>query len=392
MNVPGCYCQLTFPLDGSMKDSTMTTVHSQQSGELLAPLDVRRNALKMLRSQGYRALDDVKIMLGLGETVSYMTNKQVAPQLGITEGQLKYMLFRDERRREAKKRCIAAKEAKKIDCTSYISNKLKFTISLPKNWQVITDTLKLYNSEQEVLEIIGYAESAEETYQQLLLSERAKSIAFHAFEKVYNRNKQQAYRLFFGNLLGMPLDEEIVGLARREFSATEAYRRLMEDPQTFLVEFQDFKYNYEESLQKKRTSAENDMRLQRMMIGLFQGFPPDNENEDEVNVEVTKLRLTGSLTALDLYELDKQPSEAVPWGNRPSKGIVVDGLRGVLYYYLFDTGDPRSDLPVFFNVYLAEQNEGWIISCSCKYGDFCFKTFKKNKPVFKRIVSSFRRI
>jgi len=76
MNVPGCYCQLTFPLDGSMKDSTMTTVHSQQSGELLAPLDVRRNALKMLRSQGYRALDDVKIMLGLGETVSYMTNNK----------------------------------------------------------------------------------------------------------------------------------------------------------------------------------------------------------------------------------------------------------------------------------------------------------------------------
>lgn len=72
MDVPGCYCQLTFPLDGSMKDFTMTTIHSQQSGELLAPLDVRRNALKMLRSQGYQALDDVKIMLGLGKTVPYI--------------------------------------------------------------------------------------------------------------------------------------------------------------------------------------------------------------------------------------------------------------------------------------------------------------------------------
>lgn len=358
---------------------------------MLASPEVRCKALDILRSQGRRALNDVERLLEY-KLGSGMSIREMAKQLGITEGRLKYMLFRDERQKEAKEERVAEKEARKIECISYISNKLKFTISLPKNWKVITDTLELYNSGQEFLEIIDHGESAEETYQKLLLSEQAKSMAFHMFEKMYNHDKKQAYRLFFKNLLGMPLDKEIINLASRELSATEAYSQLMEDPQTFLIEFQDFKCGHDASLQEGRTSAENNIRLQRMMIGLLQVAPSDNENEDEINIDVTKLRLTSPLTAFDLYELDKQPSEAVPWGNRPSKGIVVDGLQGVLYYYLFDTGDPSSEFPVFLNVYLTEKNEGWIISCSCKYGDSYFKTFKKNKPIFKRIVNSFRRI
>ena len=389
--------------------------HSPQSDELLAPLEVRRKALEILRSRGRRALDDVEKMLGWEHPIGI---NGMAQQLGITIGQLRYMLFRKEWQKEAKERRIAKKEAGEIEFIAYTSSKLKFTISFPAHWRVDSDILETesdsatfeqaYAAFQKTFPDSGMSledyrrelhkceaqreVSAKKAYQRLLKEERAKVVKFVEFKKVYECNRLQAYRLFFEKLLGTPVDEEMEALASRELSAKEVYNFLMEDPQTFLIEFEEFKYNYDASFHAKRASAENDMRLQRMMVGLFQIAPPDNENEDEINIEVTKLRLTNSFTALDLYNLDKQPSETVPWGNRPSKGIVVDGLQGVLYYYLFDTGDPLSEEPVFFNVYLTEKDEGWIISCSCKYGDSYFKTFIKNKPVFKRIVSSFKRI
>ena len=40
-----------------------------------------------------------------------------------------------------------------------------------------------------------------------------------------------------------------------------------------------------------------------------------------------------------------------------------------------------------FNVYLVENDEGWIISCSC-----IEMAFINHKPIFERIIDSFRRI
>jgi len=125
----------------------------------------------------------------------------------------------------------------------------------------------------------------------------------------------------------------------------------------------------------------------QMELGLFQAIL--HNSEDDLSVEVTKLEFTKPRTAIELYESDKPPEEQVPIGNRPSKGINLDGLHGVKYYYVFNTGETNKmwEMPKFFNVYLTENKVGWIISCSCKEG-----AFKNYKPVFESIISSFQRI
>lgn len=135
--------------------------------------------------------------------------------------------------------------------------------------------------------------------------------------------------------------------------------------------------------------AERQARLEKMQTGLFQAAPADRANA--VETEISRLRLDEPLTAFELYQLDKLPVTNVPWGNRPRNGIMVDGLHGVLYYYLFDTGEALAEQPIFFNVYLAHEMEGWIISSTCRVGG-SYRAFERYKPVFRRIVESFRRI
>ena len=358
----------------------MTVIHSEEPAKLLAPPEVRRKALEILRSQGYRALNDVEKMLGWDRPIG-MPDNRMAQQLGVTKDQLRYILFRNERQKEAKEKRTAEKEARNVEFGTYTSSKLKFTISFPADWRVTTDVLQTekWEAQREV--------SAEEAYQRLWESERAKAVRFQEFKKAYERDRTQAYRLFFEKLLGMPPDEEIEGLASIDLPVREAYNRLMGDPETFLVGFPEFKEVYERDLQQRRQAEERKAELAQMELGLFQASPPNSE--DDLSVEVTKLRLSEPMNALELYELDKSPPEYVPVGNRPSKGIDVNGLHGVKYYYVFNTGETTrsQEWPKFFNVYLAENDEGWIISCSCKAG-----AFNHYKPVLERIIGSFRRI
>lgn len=390
----------------------MTVIHSEEPGKLLAPPEVRRKALEILRSRGYRALNDVEKMLGWDRPTG-MPDNRMAQQLGVTKDQLRYILFRNERQKEAKEKRTAEKEARNVEFATYTSSKLKFTFSFPADWRVTTDVLQtesdditleqaytacqkafpdsgmtLEDYRREVDEWEAQREvSAEEAYRRLRESERAKAARFQEFKKAYERDRTQAYRLFFEKLLGMPPDEEIEGLASIDLPAREAYNRLMADPETFLVGFSEFKEVYERDLQQRRQAEERRAELAQMELGLFQASPPNSE--DDLSIEVTKLRFSEPMTALELYELDKSPPEYVPVGNRPSKGIDVNGLHGVKYYYVFDTGETTrsQEWPKFFNVYLAENDEGWIISCSCKAG-----AFNNYKPVFERIIGSFRRI
>jgi len=392
------------PLDGPMEDYTMAVIHSEESGELLAPPEVRHKALEMLHSRK---------MLGWEGPIG-MPDGRMAQQLGVTKDQLRYMLFRSERQKEAKERRIATKEARKVEFTTYTSSMLKFTISFPADWRVTTGALQtesdgitveqayaafqktfpqsgmsLEDYRREVNEWEVQREvSAEEAYQRLLEEERAKAVKFQRFEKAYEHDRRQAYRLFFEKLLGMPPDEEIEALASMELSATEAYNHLMEDPETFLVSFPEFKERYEWDLQQRRQVEEKRAELAQMEMGFFEASPP-NSGLDDPNIEVTKLKLAKPMTPLELYELDKLSPEQVPTGSRPSKGIAVDGLHGVKYYYVFNTGETKImwEMPKFFNVYLAENDEAWIISCSC-----IERAFNKYKPVFERIIGSFRRI
>lgn len=395
-----------------METIPMTDIHSEESDELLAPPEIRHKALGMLRSRGYRALSEVEQLLR-GSQVIRMTLRRMAQQLGITEGQLHYMLFRKEIRKQAKERRIAEKEARNTKYMTYTSSKLKFSLSFPADWRVTTDMLQIesdgitleqaYADFQKMFPDSGVSLEdyrrevdewepqreipAEEAYQRLLEEERAKAARFKEFKKAYERDRRQAYRLFFEKLLGTPLDEEIKALASRQLSAENAYNGLIEDPQTFLVSFSEFKEQYEWDQRERRASEEKRAKLSQMEQGLFEASHPNSE--DAPSVEVTKLKLTKPMTALELYQLDKPPPEHVPTGSRPSKGIDVDGLHGVKYYYVFDTGDTRKiwEMPKFFNIYLVDNDTGWIISCSCKD-----EAFKNYKPVFERIIGSFRRI
>jgi len=299
-------------------------------------------------------------------------------------------------------------KSKNIDYTNYVSSELGFSISIPSNWKVNADGLEpeepnweeaykifqqifpdsamtLEHFKKQATEAPRKKEvPAEEAYENMLKELRAKAIKFTEFKKIYEKDRKQAYRAFFKKLLGEPTEEEIEELATRDLSADEAYTRLMADPETFLVNFVEFKEQYEWEQEQQRRAEKRMEELAQMEVGYFEASP--SNDEDYPSVEVTKLKLIRSMTPLELYQLDKPSPEAVPWGNRPSKGIVVDGLQGVKYYYIYDCGE-RDDNTQFFNVYLTEEQTGWIISCSC-----VARAFPKYKNIFTTIIGSFRRI
>ena len=169
-----------------------------------------------------------------------------------------------------------------------------------------------------------------------------------------------------------------------------AYARVSDDglirPLTDFEERLVAKKEYEE----RKVYAQQHARLEQLATGLFQAEPLDHK--DGAFLEVTRLQLDCPLTAFDLYKLDKYLPEEVPWGSRPKKGMVVDGLSGVVYYHMMRHGDSPQDAPVFFNVYLTDGLEGWILSCQCRYGEYYFKTFMKYKPIFRHIIRSFKRL
>jgi hypothetical protein len=339
-----------------------------------------------------------------------MGDSLMAQKLGITKWQLCYMIFHDKFQKEAKERLIAEKEARNIKYTTYTSNKLKFSISFPSDWKVNTDRLETEPgpSWEEVYEAFRHtvpdstttleefkqqAEQppgqigAEEAYEKLLEELKGSAMGFEEFKKIYKRDKKRAYKEFFKTYPGVPPDEVIEKeYSIRGLSAKVAYKILMENPETFIVSFEEFKENYKEDQERRRKEESRRDELAQMELGYFEVSTHDDE--DALFVEVTKLKLTRPMTPLELYQLDKPNPEAVPWGNRPSMGITVDDLHGIKYYYILDIGETRvmTEMPRFFNVYLTENKLGWIISCSCKEG-----VFRKYKPIFTHIVSRFRR-
>jgi len=165
-----------------------------------------------------------------------------------------------------------------------------------------------------------------------------------------------------------------------------AYGRVTEDGKIRpLTEFEE-RLRAKEEHEELVADAERHARLERMETGLFQAKAL--ADKDHVFLEVTKLQLDGPLTALDLYKLDKYPAEMVPSGSRPKNGMIVDGLHGVVYYFVMNVFNEKAEVwPRFFNVYLSERNEGWKLSCNCP-----FNTFEKYRPLFRRIICGFRRL
>lgn len=301
----------------------------------LPSAEVRTEAINLLRSKGAAALKKVQKLLGWKSSIG-MGQREMSQKLGISIGQLRYLLKRDYLRKKEKDRRIAESYAEKIEFTTYTSHKHRFSISLPENWRVITDTHEWSKLAQDYLEYFIQSKPGK------------KPMRFLGYSRI----------------------------------SVDGRIRELTDFEERLVAKEEF--------EERRANAEQHVRIDKMATGLFQAELPDHK--DEAFIEVIKLQMDGPLTALDLYELDKYLPEEIAWGNRPKNGIVVDGLSGVVYYHMMRYDYSPQDEIVFFNVYLADGLEGWILSCQCLCGDFYFKTFERYKPIFRRIISSFKRL
>jgi len=322
---------------------------SKESIEQSITPETRAKAIKMLRSRQCDALREVEKLLGWESSIA-MGDNLMAQMLGITKWQLLYMIFHDKSQKKTNERLIAEKEARNIKYTNYTSSKLRFSISYPTDWKVNTDRLET----EPGLNWEGVYEAFRHT-----VPDSATNLEYF---------KHQA--------------ENPSG----QIGAEEAYEKLLEGLKGSAMDFEKFKDNYLKDQEKQREAERRREELNHMQMGYFEVSPHDDA--DYPSIEVTKLKLIRSTTPLELYQLDKPNPEEVPWGNRPSTGITVDGLHGIKYYYILDTGETRvmTEMPRFFNVYLTENKLGWIISCSCKEG-----IFRKYKPVFTYIVNRFRR-
>ncbi|MDE2229703.1 MAG: hypothetical protein KGL11_11780 [Alphaproteobacteria bacterium] len=125
------------------------------------PPEVRSKALKLLRFKGHLALSEIERLTGW-ESPTGMTNHVMAQQLGITERQFKYLLWRHDLREKEKERRLAERDAKNVAVATHTSHKLGFSILLPANWRVITDALEWSRLANEYLQHLLHSKPPEE--------------------------------------------------------------------------------------------------------------------------------------------------------------------------------------------------------------------------------------
>lgn len=300
-----------------------------------SPESRRQRALALLADKGGRALSEVESILGLDDK-TYVTQHKLADTLGISENRLKWLLRRKDKNLEAKEEREHKLRADQTRLKPYQSEGLRFSISLPEDWTVDYDGTGSDFSGLDLVRLVEQTESAEKAYARMLAGLRQSSPSLSTFKSFYKLEKRLAYESFFAAVLGMPSDKELERLAEQDLTADEAYQQLMDDPESFLIGFAEFKAQYDHDLAQRLQSAKNSSALSRMQIGLFEASP--THNPDDVHIVIAKLRLEEPLTAFDLYTMDKPPPEDVPWGSRPANGIEIDGMHGEIYYYI-----PRSD-------------------------------------------------
>jgi hypothetical protein len=201
------------------------------------------------------------------------------------------------------------------------------------------------------------------------------------------RTREEAYEAFRRAFPDVNVSFEEFGAGPQQPSVEEAYRREkahLEEIGLGIVSFEEFTEIWAYEQQQKREQAQNRLKLEEMMVGYLDAslhsgaeFPP--------TAEIIKYLLEDVMTPLELYELDRGSRPLALEGNRPYRGMVVDGLRGEKYYY--SPSWRGHDRPRFCKVYLADSSTGWIISCFCNYW-----VFKEWKSTFTEIISSFHRV
>ena len=136
----------------------------------------------------------------------------------------------------------------------------------------------------------------------------------------------------------------------------------------------------------RRIEVINRIKLESMVTGIFNASK--EKMYEDPSVEIILLNLPRSMSAIEIYQLSKQPMHFVPTGTRPKGGITIDGLHGVKYFYSYSINDENGIQKSyrFINSYLSENLTGWIISCSCNEEQFI-----NNRPIFGRVITSFKR-
>ncbi len=117
--------------------------------------------------------------------------------------------------------------------------------------------------------------------------------------------------------------------------------------------------------------------------GHWQAEPLD-EHDVNASTEVSKFEDRRPTTTHEFYLAQRPSREYLEWATRPPATFRADGLEAIRFYCLWaGTEEPAYQ----FSAYMADHRTGWIIECWMA----STKT-SETRPLFQRIVSSFRRI
>lgn len=136
----------------------------------------------------------------------------------------------------------------------------------------------------------------------------------------------------------------------------------------------------------ERETLTNRIKYEFMVIGVFEAYK--KTIHEDPSIEIVLLSLPQPMEAIELYKLTKPPHHFTPTGSRPKSGISVDGLLGVKYFFSYVVPEENKKYKWyrFLRVFLSENTDAWMISCSCSS-----EKFIQYRPVFDRIISSFKR-
>jgi hypothetical protein len=306
--------------------------------EMVQP-EIRNKALEILRSDADVPDKWRKVEALLGhEGPIGLRQIEVATRLGITVPQLKYLLrrndFREQENRLRAARRAVQREAAALSGSIVTSKALGFTIWLPTKWRVLDD-----NGDYE----------EEENWATVEAQLRKARTEYYSYEELNRRYK----------ILRKELEDDIISF--EEYCEQERHEE----------EWSEESFDKELALRRKLRRCSGYWLTQ-----------PEHEN---IAVEVSKFELREPMSSEELYLLQKPGQKNLQWGTRPHRHFSVDGMDAVRFYCIWTwTGVGWNEHQ--FSTYMAEGLTGWVIDCWSE-------VMKKDdlKPLFERIISSFKR-
>lgn len=307
----------------------------------LAPINVRKEAMEILKSDQQNKFEEASKLLGHNDDNEIMSYYQMASMLGVTNDHLKYLVSKEWRSKEAKQVREAKILVQGILGETITSTILGFEIWLPKNWKVTGENTDIKNLGEEI------------------------QIQYDRWAKLSEDRKLKMIPDF--SLPRLPIENIPAELFDRDTNTQVVF----------------MEWNLKEMLRLKRK--------QGMQVGSWIADPCQNNENETIWIEVVKFGLRETMTSEELYYAEKPSEQSICGSSRPAarKDLVIDDMHAVKAYYEFlDPKDSKLPIvPALFVTYLTDGLIGWAIHCWCEPNET-----SKLRPLFHRVVSSFRRI